>query len=141
MLGVGGLMGIAVATSCLLGAFINFVILAPIMIQPGDIVARVGPTGAVVPISRAEIVNQWSLWWGVTMMVVGSLVSLLGRPEIFKGVFKRSEKVAGRGCAEAHRIPALDLVRRHSRSSACWARTSRTSSSACRGCSRSSRCR
>ena len=31
MLGIGGLMGIAVATSCLLGAFVNFVILAPIM--------------------------------------------------------------------------------------------------------------
>ena len=90
MLGIGGLMGIAVATSCLLGAFINFVILAPIMIQAGDIVARVGPTGAVVPISRAEIVNQWSLWWAVTMMVVGSFVSLVGRPEIFRGLFKRS---------------------------------------------------
>jgi uncharacterized oligopeptide transporter (OPT) family protein len=95
MLGVGGLMGVAVATSCLLGAFVNFVILAPIMIQAGDIVARVGPTGAIVPISRAEIVNQWSLWWGVTMMVVGSLVSLLGRPEIFKGLFKRGEKAQG----------------------------------------------
>ena len=95
MLGIGGLMGIAVATSCLLGGFINFVILAPIMIQAGDIVARVGPSGAVVPISRAEIVNQWSLWWGVTMMVVGSLVSLLGRPEIFRGLFKRSAKRDG----------------------------------------------
>jgi uncharacterized oligopeptide transporter (OPT) family protein len=95
MLGIGGLMGIAVATSCLLGAFVNFVILAPIMIQAGDIVARVAPNGAVVPISRAEIVNQWSLWWGVTMMVVGSLVSLLGRPEIFRGLFKRSK--AGQG--------------------------------------------
>ena len=95
MLGVGGLMGIAVATSCLLGAFINFVILAPIMIQAGDIVARTGPTGVLVPISRAEIVNQWSLWWGVTMMVVGSLVSLLGRPEIFKGLFKRRAKESG----------------------------------------------
>src|SRR5450755_721864 len=95
MLGVGGLMGIAIATSCLLGAFINFVILAPIMIQAGDIVARVGPSGAVVPISRIEIVNQWSLWWGVTMMVVGSLVSLAGRPEIFKGLFKRSVKGDG----------------------------------------------
>jgi len=95
MLGVGGLMGIAVATSCLLGAFINFVILAPIMIEAGDIVARVGPTGVVVPISRGEIVNQWSLWWGVTMMVVGSLVSLFGRPEIFKGLFKRRAKEQG----------------------------------------------
>lgn len=88
MLGVGGLMGIAVATSCLLGAFINFVILAPLMIQTGDIVARVAPNGVVVPISRAEIVNQWSMWWGVTMMVVGSLVSLLAKPELFTGAFK-----------------------------------------------------
>jgi len=95
MLGVGGLMGIAVATSCLLGAFVNFVVLAPLMIQAGDIVQRIGPNGAPVPISRAEIVNQWSLWWGVTMMVVGSLVSLLGRPEIFKGLFKRSDRAQG----------------------------------------------
>ena len=95
MLGIGGLIGIVVATSCLLGAFINFVILAPIMIQAGDIAARVGPSGAVVPISRAEIVNQWSLWWAVTMMVVGSLVSLFGRPEIFKGLWKRRKKEHG----------------------------------------------
>jgi uncharacterized oligopeptide transporter (OPT) family protein len=95
MIGVGGLMGIAVATSCLLGGFVNFVVLAPIMIQAGDIVPRIGPTGAVVPISRAEIVNQWSLWWGVTMMVVGSLVSLLGRPEIFKGLIKRGPRSQG----------------------------------------------
>ncbi len=95
MLGVGGLMGIAVATSCLLGAFINFVVLAPMMIQLGDIAPRVSPSGATIPISRAEIVNQWSLWWGVTMMVVGSLVSLLGRPEIFKGLFRRGSKANG----------------------------------------------
>jgi uncharacterized oligopeptide transporter (OPT) family protein len=95
MLGVGGLMGIAIATSCMLGAFVNFVVLAPIMIQAGDIVARTAPNGAVVPISRIEIVNQWSLWWGVTMMVVGSLVGLLGRPEIFKGLFKRTKKERG----------------------------------------------
>ena len=88
MLGVGGLMGVRVATSCLLGAFINFAILAPIMIAHGDIVQRTAPDGVIIPISRAEIVNQWSLWWGVTMMVVGSLISLLGRPEIFTNAFK-----------------------------------------------------
>ena len=53
MLGVGGLMGIAVATSCLLGAFINFVILAPIMIQAGDIVAARGDRPARSFRSRA----------------------------------------------------------------------------------------
>ena len=94
MFGVGGLMGIRVATSCLLGAFINFVILAPVMIQHGDIVTRVTAAGKVIPISRAEIVNQWSLWWAVAMMVVGSLVSLLGKPEIYRGIFKRKVKVA-----------------------------------------------
>src|SRR5688572_8344726 len=88
MWGIGGLMGIAVATSVLLGAFINFVILAPLMIQAGDIAPRIGPTGAVVAISRAEIVNQWSLWWGVTMMIVGSLVSLFGRPQLITSAFK-----------------------------------------------------
>jgi len=95
MLGVGGLMGIAIATSCLIGAFVNFVVLAPIMIQAGDIVARVSPAGTPVPISRPEIVNQWSLWWGVTMMVVGSMVSLLGRPEVILGAFRRGRKDAG----------------------------------------------
>ena len=89
MLGVGGLMGIAVATSCLLGGFINFAVLAPMMIQAGDIVPRTSASGAAVPISRAEIVNQWSLWWGVTMMVVGSLVSLLARPGLITSAFKR----------------------------------------------------
>jgi uncharacterized oligopeptide transporter (OPT) family protein len=88
MLGVGGLIGIRVATSCLLGAFVNFAVLAPIMIERGDIVQRVAPGGLVMPISRVEIVNQWSLWWGVTMMVTGSLVSLLGRPELFTSAFK-----------------------------------------------------
>ncbi len=97
MVGVGGLMGIRVATSCLLGAFINFVILAPLMIRHGDIAPRVAASGAVIAISRAEIVNQWSLWWAVAMMVVGSLVSLAGKPELFRGLFKRPAPAAGPG--------------------------------------------
>jgi uncharacterized oligopeptide transporter (OPT) family protein len=83
LLGIGGLMGIRVASSCLLGALINFALLAPLMIRHGDIVQRIGADGSLVPISRIEIVNQWSLWWGVTMMVVGSLVGLFARPELF----------------------------------------------------------
>ena len=94
MIGVGGLMGIAIATSCLLGAFINFVILAPLMIQAGDIAPRLSPAGVLVPLGRAEIVNQWSLWWGVTMMVVGSLTSLLAKPELFTSLFKGKSKTA-----------------------------------------------
>jgi OPT family oligopeptide transporter len=88
MIGVGGLMGIAVATSVMLGGFINFAVLAPIMINAGDIVPRVMDNGTVIPVSRSEIVNQWSLWWGVAMMVVGSIVSLVAKPELFTGAFK-----------------------------------------------------
>ncbi|MDN3920398.1 OPT family oligopeptide transporter [Roseateles violae] len=101
MVGVGGLMGIAVATSCLLGAFINFVVLAPIMIQAGDIVQRVAPSGAIVPISRAEIVNQWSMWWGVAMMVAGSLVTLAAKPELFTAAFKSLKRKKNDGGGEA----------------------------------------
>ena len=88
MLGVGGLMGIRVASSVLLGAFINFVLLSPVMIQRGDIAPRLAPSGAVIPLNRTELVNQWGLWWAVTMMVVGSLVSLVGKPEIFTSAFR-----------------------------------------------------
>lgn len=99
MLGVGGLMGIRVATSCALGAFLNFAVLAPIMIQRGDIRPYTSPTGVLVPISRGEIVNQWALWWGVVMMVVGAMVGLFSRPEIFtsavRGLFRPGPAKAG----------------------------------------------
>ncbi len=95
MLGVGGLMGIRVASSCLLGALINFAVLAPWMIERGEIRSYTNAAGAVVAISRVEIVNQWSLWWGVTMMVVGSLVSLLAKPDLLIGAFKAFRRRPG----------------------------------------------
>jgi uncharacterized oligopeptide transporter (OPT) family protein len=95
MLGVGGLMGVAVATSVLIGAVINLAILAPIMIQHGDIVARTLANGHVVQISRPEIVNQWSTWWGVSMMVVGAVAGLFAKPELFTKAFKSMQKMAG----------------------------------------------
>jgi uncharacterized oligopeptide transporter (OPT) family protein len=99
MLGVGGLMGVRVATSVMLGTAVNFMVLAPIMIARGDIAPRLASNGSAIPLSRAEIVNQWSLWWGVAMMVVGSLVALAGKPEIFTSAFRNfggKKKTAGR---------------------------------------------
>lgn len=94
MLGVGALMGIRVATSCLIGAVLNFAILGPIMIQRGEIAPRMGLDGQLVPLSRVEILNQWSLWWGIVIMVVAALISLFAKPEIFKGLSRllKSEK-------------------------------------------------
>ena len=95
MFGIGGLMGVAVATSVLIGGIVNLVILAPIMIERGDIVARTLANGHVVQISRAEIVNQWSIWWGVSMMVVGAMAGLFAKPELFTKAFKSMKKIAG----------------------------------------------
>jgi uncharacterized oligopeptide transporter (OPT) family protein len=93
MLGIGGLMGLRIATSVFLGAMFNFVVLAPIMIRRGDIAPYTAPDGTLVAISRGEIVNQWSLWWAIAMMVVGSLVGLLARFDLIAGalagIFRR----------------------------------------------------
>lgn len=97
MVGVGGLMGIRMASSVLLGTLVNFAVLAPWMIQRGDIGPRVTAAGKIVAVSRGEIVTQWSIWWGVTMMVVGSLVALGAKPEIFTGAWRM---VFGRKAAQ-----------------------------------------
>ncbi|MBS0191135.1 MAG: OPT/YSL family transporter [Phycisphaerales bacterium] len=95
MLGTGGLMGIRTATSMLIGMIINYAILAPIMIRNGDIVERV-VNGKAVAISQREILNQWSIWWGVGIMVVGSLVALFAKPKViidaFSGLFGREKE-------------------------------------------------
>jgi uncharacterized oligopeptide transporter (OPT) family protein len=115
MFGVGGLMGIRVASSLLFGSLLNFAFLAPLMIQRGDIVERIAPSGKVVPISRVEILNQWGLWWAVSIMVVGSIVTLAAKPEIFTGYSnlsaKRKSKAARFG--EKYRIAADDFLYRH----------------------------
>jgi uncharacterized oligopeptide transporter (OPT) family protein len=108
MLGTGGLVGMKTATSIMVGMIVNFMILAPWMIRTGDI--RTKGTGLTfdevmhniqagtmtmkdMVFGRADIVNQWSIWWGVAIMVVGSLVGLFARPQVllgaFKGLFKK----------------------------------------------------
>lgn len=112
MVGVGGLIGIVVATSCLLGAFINFAVLAPMMIQLGDIAPRLNAAGQPIPLNRSEIVNQWSMWWGVSMMVAGSLVGLLAKPELFTGAFKLLKKSpAPEAGGASAAVPASDPLR------------------------------
>lgn len=93
MVGVGGLMGIRMAASIMIGTIVNFAVLAPWMIQRGDIAPRLTAAGKTIAIGRGEIVTQWSIWWSVTMMVVGSLVALGAKPEIFTSAWRR---IAGR---------------------------------------------
>ncbi|HVX12579.1 MAG TPA: OPT family oligopeptide transporter [Pirellulales bacterium] len=76
MLGAGGLMGIRSGVSIMLGAIINYAILAPMMIERGDIQPQPGGT-----ISFREI-TFWSLWCGVAMMTAAALLAFFGRPRI-----------------------------------------------------------
>ena len=89
MIGAGGLMGIRTAASLLLGAGLNFVVVAPVMISLGEIQPRAGSIAEGTALfGRAHILNSWSLWWGITMMVVAAMVSLFARPEVFVEAYR-----------------------------------------------------
>lgn len=89
MFGAGGLMGIRTTTSMLVGMLVNFVVIVPWMISAGEIAPQRGSfaTGDAY-FSRAYILNSWALWWGISIMVVASLVSLFGKPKVFIEAFK-----------------------------------------------------
>jgi uncharacterized oligopeptide transporter (OPT) family protein len=82
MLGAGGLMGMRTTVSLLLGAFINYAILAPIMIYYGDI-----HPNAKGSIGFREI-TFWSLWGGVAMMTSASLLSFFAKPQVLISAFR-----------------------------------------------------
>jgi len=91
MMAAGGLMGIRVGVSLMVGALINYLVLAPWAISIGDITGRVGPDGVVHYGFRA--ITAWALWGGVAMMTTASLLAFFARPQIlvsaFRGVFRR----------------------------------------------------
>ena len=90
MIGAGGLMGIRTGVSIMLGAIINYAILAPIMIDRGDIVPNAKGT-----IGFREI-TFWSLWCGVAMMTVASLLAFFGKPRIiWAALTKLASAVSG----------------------------------------------
>ena len=72
MIGTGGLMNMRTAMSLLLGAFINYFILAPIMIKNGAIES-----------ATFKSITMWSLWGGAAMMTTSSLYSFFAKPKVF----------------------------------------------------------
>jgi uncharacterized oligopeptide transporter (OPT) family protein len=78
MMGTGGLMSMKTAMSILLGGFINYFILAPIMIQNG-----------VIPEAKFKAIAMWSLWMGASMMTTSSLYSFFSKPQIILEAFRR----------------------------------------------------
>lgn len=85
MMATGGLMGTKVASSMLIGAIVNYLFLAPVMIGKGVITA---------PSFKA--ITMWSLWGGVAMMTTSSLFSFFSKPKIlldsFREMFDRKDE-------------------------------------------------
>lgn len=84
MMGTGALMSIRATTSMLLGAILNYMILAPIMINAG-IIKGVG----------FKNITMWGLWWGAAMMTTASLYSFAAAPstiQAVKDLFSRGKK-------------------------------------------------
>lgn len=78
LMGTGGLMSMKTAMSMLLGAFLNYFVLAPYLIQEG-----------IISAANFKSITMWSLWFGVAMMTTASLYSFFAQPEIIISAFKR----------------------------------------------------
>ena len=76
MVGAGGLMGIKTGASLIIGAIINFVILAPYLIKIG-----------VIEHATYKAITMWSLWGGAAMMTTSSLYSFFSKPAVFTEAF------------------------------------------------------
>lgn len=85
MMAAGGLMGIRTGVSLLIGAVINYCILAPWMIQYGDVYGIVGGGGALTFGFRP--ITTWALWGGVAMMTTASLFAFASKPKMILSAF------------------------------------------------------
>ncbi len=91
MFGTGGLLGIKAGVSLLVGAIVNYLVLAPWMMKLG-----------IISGTGFRNVTRWSLWWGVAMMTTSSLFSFFSKPSLIFGAFKRMRRGAGNADVLGH---------------------------------------
>lgn len=94
LFGTGGLMGIKAGVSLLVGAIVNYFVLAPTMMNLGII------TG-----TGFRNVTKWSLWWGVAMMTTASLFSFFSKPSLIIDSFRRMRGRGGKDVLEHIELP------------------------------------
>jgi OPT family oligopeptide transporter len=96
MVGAGGLMGMRIANSLLIGMVANYLVLAPLMIQAGEILpknyAQIAAADGTYDMAkavfgRAHLTNTWCLWWGVSMMLTASMLGLFAKPKVLISAF------------------------------------------------------
>jgi len=98
MVGAGGLMGIRTGVSLLIGALLNYFILAPLLIQKG-IITETGFRG----------ITMWSLWGGVAMMTTSSLFSFFSKPEMLISAFRNIGRKKGSAASEKEKDILKDV--------------------------------
>lgn len=77
MAAAGGLMGIKTGLSLLVGAMINYLVLAPILIKAG-----------IIHGTGFKNITMWALWGGVAMMTSASLYAFLSNPRLILRSFR-----------------------------------------------------
>lgn len=80
MIATGGLMGIKVGASLLVGAIFNYCVLVPWALSEG-----------IIHAAKWKEINLWLLWGGVAMMTTSSLYSFFAKPDIILAAFKRKK--------------------------------------------------
>lgn len=104
MMAAGGLMGIRTGVAIMVGALVNYLILAPWIISLGDIHPKVVDG---VTHYGFKAITFWGLWCGVSMMTTASLYAFLAKPKMlidaFTGFFRRSDR------SEAKEDPLKDI--------------------------------
>lgn len=92
VLALGGLIGMRTCLSMMLGAVVNYCVLAPWMIQRGDIATQTGVDGSITVGFRA--ITTWSLWCGAAIMTSAALWSFFVDRRLFSNMMRPS---AGEG--------------------------------------------
>jgi uncharacterized oligopeptide transporter (OPT) family protein len=85
MIAAGGLMGVRTGVSLLIGALLNYAILAPWAMEQG-----------LIEGTGFRAILKWGMWGGVSMMTSAALFSFFARPQViaqaFRGMTGRKKK-------------------------------------------------
>jgi uncharacterized oligopeptide transporter (OPT) family protein len=99
MVAAGGLMGIRTGISLLIGALINYVVLAPWAINQG-----------LIEGTGFRAILKWGMWGGVSMMTTAALFSFFARPQVLAQALRG---IAGRRArAEQDPVGHIELPTR-----------------------------
>ncbi|MBE7501956.1 MAG: OPT/YSL family transporter [Verrucomicrobiales bacterium] len=86
LMATGGLMGIRIGVSLLVGAVVNYLLVVPWAIHAGEIVGQAGPDGTLR--YGFGVIARWALWGGVALMTASSLTAFFARPGVITSAFR-----------------------------------------------------